>query len=854
MPDIREDKNEPATVKWLSIAAGTTFLIGVAGLLALMSHGAWAADNAAAPKTGFAPGAKSFSNPFGNSGAGAVDSDDDEDDLDFGDETPSTGAKASANGGGAMAQTGAASGNKVSMGGQGENGLISGNASSSLFVDSETGDGAKEQVTDFNFPDADIMDIARTLGRLTGKNFIFDKDVKGRISLISNSPITVGDAWRAFLTALDMSGFALIPSGKYLRIARNRDARDKQLKTYTGDFSPNTDALITRIFALKYINADEVARTFRSFMPANSRIMSYDQTNTVIVTDTGANIAKLSKMLEILDIEGYDAGIEVIQVKWASATELAKLIDQLIPGTGAGNSPGTAPRFGGATNRFTARRTKEGGIINTIIADERTNNLIVHANSKGADQVRELVSKLDQKQPAPTGGGKVHVIYLQFADAEAIATTLNNITQAATSGFKPVGAPGGAGTGVNPVGQSLFEGNIKVSADKATNALVVTASPSDFVTVQRVINRLDIPRDEVFVETVIMEISIDKTNAFTANIINPTSGIASVPVAGSNPSIFSILANPASVTGAVLSFSAGGQTSLPGPNGTSTPIRSVMGLISAIQSNTKTDVLATPQIIALDNTEATFESSENIPILTSTAVPNAGVAQTVTKERIALTMKITPHINKLSNFVKLDIDLKNGEIENRNLPSAVANQAFATLDRSAKTTVVVADTDTVVIGGLIRDSVNDVVTKIPLLGDIPLLGWLFKSTSKEIQKANLVVFLTPHIVRQYEKVRGILDRKLKQRDEFIEQNMGGEDVQRGVRDDIIRSLPDVKAITATKPQSTVTVDEDQQPAAVEVTPGNPFTGGDEAPMKGALPGGAPGAAGVDAPPPPPVNP
>src|SRR5271154_753399 len=146
-----------------------------------------------------------------------------------------------------------------------------------------------------------------------------------------------------------MNGFSLIPSGKYIRIARQRDARDKQLKTYTGDYSPDTDALITRVFPLKYINAEEVARTFRSFMPANSRIIPYEQTNTVIVTDTGSNIAKLGKMLEILDVEGYDAGIEVIQVKWASATELAKLIDQLIPGTGASTTPGTAPRFGGAT-------------------------------------------------------------------------------------------------------------------------------------------------------------------------------------------------------------------------------------------------------------------------------------------------------------------------------------------------------------------------------------------------------------------------------------------------------------------------------------------------------------------------
>jgi general secretion pathway protein D len=216
-------------------------------------------------------------------------------------------------------------------------------------------------------------------------------------------------------------------------------------------------------------------------------------------------------------------------------------------------------------------------------------------------------------------------------------------------------------------------------------------------------------------------------------------------------------------------------------------------------------------------------------------------------------MKITPHINKLFNFVKLDIDLKNGEIENRSLPSAVQSQAFATLDRTAKTSVVVADSDTVVIGGLIRDSVSDNVTKIPLLGDIPILGWLFKSTQKQVQKSNLIVFMTPHVVRQYEKVRSILDKKLKERDEFIEQNMGGDDALRYQRDDIIRGLPDLKQLEKSKPQTTVTIDEDQAPAAVEVTPGNPFTGGETEQQRPAG-GNAPSATapGVDTPPPPPA--
>jgi general secretion pathway protein D len=849
----QEEKNEQNSMKWLSIAAGTAFLISLIGLLALMTQGAWAAD--APPKPGFQSGTKTFANPFGNGGtAGAeANGDDDDDDNDVSDANFNTnsmnrpgGINApggfQANNSFANPNNGSGTGRGLPMGGTPDGGVVSGNNSPAISVDSETGDGSRELVDNFNFPDADIMDIAKTLGRYTGKNFIFDKDVKGRISVISNSKISVGDAWRAFLTALDMSGFALIPSGKYLRIARNRDARDKQLKTYTGDFSPDTDALVTRIFVLKYINADEVARTFRSFMPANSRIMAYDQTNTVIVTDTGANIGKLAKMLEILDIEGYDAGIEVIPVKYASAVELAKLIDQLIPGTGAG-ATGGIPRFGSsAGGHFTARRTKEGGIINTIIADDRTNNIIVHANTKGADQVRELVAKLDKNKPTSGGGGKVHVMYLQFADAEAIATTLNNLTSQSGSGFKP---PTAGGTGVNPVGQSLFEGGIKVSPDKATNALVVTASPGDFVTVERVIARLDIPRDEVYVECVIMEVQLNRENKFSSSIISPASGIGSTP----NSDLFTLLQNPAAATGAVLGFKSGNQSSITFGNNQTVSVSSVDGLITAIQTNTNSNVLATPQIIALDNTEANFESSENIPLLTSTAVPNAGVAQSITKERIALSMKIKPQINKLSNFVKLDVETKIGDIENRTLPSAVASQAFATLDRTAKTTVVVADEDTVVIGGLIRDNISDTVAKIPLLGDIPLIGWLFKATDHTVQKTNLLVFLTPHIVRQYEKVRALLDQKLKERDDYIERNAGGEDPMRYQRDNMIRSLPDLKTITANRPQTTVSIDSSEdQPAATEVVnPSNPFTGG-ESPNQPSTGNKAPDMGNPPAPP------
>jgi general secretion pathway protein D len=815
------------TLKWLALVCT---LVGAASALGLFGE-TWAAPNDA---PGFDAGGKTFANPFAPAppttpppGSNFFDEDefgDDGDAEDFARARARAGVGAAPSGSGSPVTVSRPGSAAISMGGSSSgSGVIEKSVPAPIKIEDETGlgPGAREMVTDFNFPDADILDIAKSLGKLTGKNFILDKDVKGRVTIISNSPITVADAWKAFLTALDMTGFALIPSGNYIRIARQRDARDKQLKTYTGDYAPDSDALITRVFPLKYIDAENITRVLRSFMPSSSRIIPHDQTNTVIVTDTGANITKISRMLEILDIEGYDAGIEVIPVKFASAGELSKLIDTLIPGTTAGGAAGGAggSRPGGFAggSKFAARRTKEGGIINTIIADERTNTLIVHANTKGADQVRELVAKLDQKIPAQTGGGRVHVVYLQFAESESIANTLNNLSQGAGRAAAPAAT---GGTGVNPVSTSLFEGNIKVSPDKATNSLVITASPGDFVTIQRVINKLDIPRDEVYVEVVIMEMLISREFELSTNVINPASGIGSTP----NADLFSFLQNPIAQKGLVLGF-AQGQTRNFTIAGQTFAVKSIQGLIKAIQTNNYGNVLATPQILTLDNTEATFESAEKIPVPTVTAIQGS-TATSVTKEAVSLSIKIKPQINKMSNFVKLDVTTKLADISSRDLPAQVQQLAFATTERNAQTSVVVADSDTVVLGGLIRDKQNETVSKVPLLGDIPLLGWLFRAKKTSTEKTNLMIFMTPHIVRQYEKIRALLDRKLKEREDFVERQAGGRDLMRDYRDDMIRRLPNISDITSYRPKTAETLDEnDEGVPANEVSQDNPFTGG-----------------------------
>lgn len=822
-------------VKWI---AGTTAIIGISGLLALQTYAAQTVappsptppppvnDNTMEfPRPGMTGGARPIGSPFAAPGGGKAMYDDEDEDEDFYPEYPvGGGARGNTPGdmnipganrfGGAAdnPSAGTESGftpnrrgapGSVSLGGGTANNVITKNTTPSISIDSESGQGSSEVVTDFNYPDADILDIAKSLGKLTGKNFIFDKDVKGRISIVSNSPIRVSDAWNAFLTALDMTNFALVPAGKYIRIVRNRDARDKNLRVYSGDYAPDTDALVTRIFRVKYLTPEEVARTFRSLMPATTRITPYDQTNTLIVTDTGSNIAKVAKFLEILDVEGYDAGIEVIVVKYASASELSKLIDTLLPGTGGMGGPPGAPRFGAGGSRFNARRTKEGGVVNAIISDERTNSLIVHANAKGVGQVRELVTKLDLRSPATATGGKVHVYYLQFADAEQIANTLNNLTSGAKAAAPP-GGGAGTGIGVNPTQANLFEGSIKVSPDKATNSLVITGSPTDYTTVQRVINRLDIPRDQVYTEIVIMEVSMNRNFSWSSNIASPANKMLSSLPKGQD--LVEYLGNPAAMKGLTIPFGTKGTTELD-IGGKKIAVPNWMALIKLLQVEAHGNVLATPQITALDNTEAVFEAGDKIPVPTSNAT-NGAVSSGVTRENVSLSISIKPQINKMANFVKLDVKAKLEDLSDQELPTQVAGLAKAITTRTANTSLVVANDDTVVLGGMIRDKRQETVSKVPLLGDIPVLGWLFKSKTSTMDKTNLLIFLTPHIVKQYEMVRTILDKKLKERDDFLEAHAGGEDPLRPYRDNIIRDLPNVKNIQNSKAKRSVSLDED----------------------------------------------
>lgn len=620
-----------------------------------------------------------------------------------------------------------------------------------------------EVVSSFDFPDTPLKELTKHMQKLTGINLILDKDLKGKVSIMAPTPITVGDAWKAYLTALEMNGYTLVKSGSFYKIVSTRDIRYTPTEIYTGNYTPNTDNYAMRIIPLKNINSTEVTRSFRPFMSRYGRIIDIKQTNTIIVQDTGNNINRLVRLIKFIDIPGHEESLQIIPVKNSSAQEIAKLLDQILKG---GKSKNAKFRSKGANPEN----------ISKIIAEPRTNTIIAMANADGAKQLRNLIRKLDVKGLSQNGG-KIHVYYLNHGDAEALAKTLSTLVSSKSSSSK---SSRFSKTAKNSEEQ-LFSDDVKITADKDNNALVVTASPTDYLTLKGVIKKLDIARDQVYVEGMMMETNVSRAKGFGISIIGAYgSGNARRAgfTQGENDGLLSLLTNQITSLGGFFTGVGLGKTIEFTPPGASSPvtINSVNALITAIASNTNTNVLATPQILALDNTEAVFEVGESIPQPERSTASNGSTTVSTKQQKIALTLKITPQINKVTRFIKLKIDQKIQDFSNRALPDALQSQGVATVERAANTTVVVRDKDTIAMGGLMRDRETETESKVPLLGDIPVLGWLFKNRSSTVEKVNLLFFLTPRILANYQKdtseqVRDVLNR----RSSHLKNSIGAED-------------------------------------------------------------------------------
>lgn len=646
-----------------------------------------------------------------------------------------------------------------------------------------------------DFEKVEIDKLIQTMSDLTGKLFILPDNIRGaKISIIGpehgKMGVTVDEAYAAFLAALDAAGLSLYETGRYTKVIEKRQAKQSVLRTVLdGERYATNEQMMTRLVRLKYAEAEPIKALLSNFTTREGDIQTYN--DLLIITDLGINQQRLARIVEQLDQPSASDQIRVIKIEYATASEVAEKLQQIFDDkskAGAKNKTAPAARRRGRPGQPSptplANESSSDGdaSLSQIIADDRTNKLIVMANDQAHERIEMLLKHLDTPVP---GEGQVRVYYLANANAEELASTLSTIVQG-TSGSAAANRKGAART-ANKVGTSgaaeSFTGEVKITADKGTNSLVILANNSDYKSLVKVIEKLDIARRQVFVEAVIMEVNLEDNTDFGLSAhggdLFDISGKESGAVLGSQ-------IGSATSLGGILSLASlsGFLAGLQGPSieafGVTIPAFSIV--LQALQKSTDVNVLSTPHILTSDNEEAEISVGQNVPFqsgYSSTLSSLAGGASslgnltgllgnygTIQRTNVELKLKIKPQINE-SDFIRLEIDESTEEIASQD-----ANLGPTTSKRAAKTTVVARDQQSVVIGGLIQDRTVNSVEKIPLLGDIPVLGRLFRTTSKKKQKTNLLLFLTPYIVRDQADFRRIFERKMKERQAFVEQFYG----------------------------------------------------------------------------------
>jgi general secretion pathway protein D len=554
-----------------------------------------------------------------------------------------------------------------------------------------------------DFDNVDISLFVKFISELTGKNFVIDKAVKGKVTIISPTKITVQEAYRVFESVLEVHGYTTVPAGKIIKIVPAVAARGKDIETRLREeaLTPE-DKVVTQLVPLRYADPNELKKLFAPLISKSSVIVSYPPTGMLIVTDVQSNIRRLLSIIEAIDVPGIGEEISVVPLEYATASVMAKSLNEVFQRTAK------------------ARKGAVGAPVIKIVPDERTNVLILLASEDDTAKVAQLIALLDKE--TPRGEGDIHVYYLQNANAEDLAKVLMAIPAQQAKAPKKGAAP-------------VISKEVQIVPDKATNALVITAKKDDFLVLEDVIRQLDIARRMVYIEALLMEVSMNKDFKLGvqwqfAETIGSSEG---KDVAGFGASLAGDILTPLG-TG----FSLGILGEAINISGVDFP--SIAAVIKAVEQDTDVNILSTPQIMTTDNEEAEIIVAKNIPFQTRVETGGEGTLgrefATFEYRDVGVTLNITPQISQ-ARFVRLKI----------------------TEVVEAKTTVIVQDGHTVVIGGLIDRTTTEGTTKTPCLGNIPGLGWLFKAVSTRDDRQNLYFFLTPHIVENPQEARALYEEK-----------------------------------------------------------------------------------------------
>lgn len=649
----------------------------------------------------------------------------------------------------------------------------------------------------FNLEDAELPDLVRLISNMTGRRFILPTKLRSiKATVFAPTKVTVAEAYQAFLSVLEVNGFTVVPSGRYLKIVETTNIEQQTIPLYEdGSPTPASDRYITRIHHLENVSAEDVTNLLGRFKSASGNITSYGPTNMLIITDTGAQIRRMLRLVAAIDLPRSGTQTWIEPIHYANAAELASRLLEIFPAdtaAGASSTPAarTAPRAGAQADAALVGSVTAESTIRNIIADERTNSLIIIATERAYLRILEMIRQLDV---ALEGEGRIHVHYVQHGAATDIAGALTSLVGASTTRPAAGGARGQAQRpAATPVATgTLFEGAIAVTAYEPSNALVITSSLHDYTALRKVIERLDAPRKQVFIEAVVMELGIERSSELGFSFHGgagdfPTDG--SLSLFGFNaPSSIDITQN--NLTGLALGVRGPTIENSQQLVGFSVPGFGVV--VTALAQSGDADVLSTPHIIAIDNTEAEISVGENIPLQTNGVAPGtfagagslgalaqasaggqdlgslaglAGGLGSVARQDVGTTIRVTPHINA-NNEVRLEIE---EEISEQGATSGTLG-VVSINRRTARTEVMVRDQQTIVIGGLMRDAIQNKEDKVPVLGDIPILGALFRKTSKQKRKTNLLLILTPYIIRDPGDLREIFERKMQERQQMIDR-------------------------------------------------------------------------------------
>ncbi|MBT8140576.1 MAG: type II secretion system secretin GspD [Gammaproteobacteria bacterium] len=566
---------------------------------------------------------------------------------------------------------------------------------------------AQEELVRINMNNADIRTVIQWIAEQTQKNFIIDPRVKGKLSVLSSQPMTMDQAYQVFLTALDVYGFAVVESGSNVKIIPNAQARAAGLpivETFTSADKDSAD-LVIHVIKVKNITANEIVTLLRPLVPQTGHLGAFPSSNSIIIADRANNINRLSDLIKQIDNSG-SLEIEVIALQHATAKEIIDVVKPLM--SKQGKNPALAIEFA---------------------SDDRSNSILMAGNAERRTDVRALIKSLDRPL---RGTGNTKVVYLNYIEATEIKGILDGMTGSIIDEQKSA---------------AVTADNISIEVSETTNALVITAPPSLFETIEQVIAKLDIRRSQVLIDAVIVEVS----DTFTRDleILWATESVSDGDLKAAVSSANLASSTTTAALGGESQSSAFLQSGLTWGffrNGT------LRLLMRAIETDSSSNVLSRPSIITLDNEEAEVLVGSNVPFVTGSQVSASSTVsnpfQTIQREDIGITLKITPKISK-AKTITLEIEQ---EVESVREESVSGAQDLVTDKRSIKTQVLIGNEEILVLGGLLEDRVTQSESKVPLLGDIPLLGRLFRGSSETTRKQNLMVFIKPTILDESGKI------------------------------------------------------------------------------------------------------